>query len=100
MVSAGTKLGEAAGKVVLPARLGQTVSGFMVFSAVTLLKCLASSAFSGAVVVAEGSMAAPTGKFTMPYLAASTVFKAGALAGGGSVGGPPPPGGPAGGGLS
>src|SRR5688572_3060521 len=94
IASAGTKLGAAAGCVVLPARFGQTVSGFIAFSAVTLLKCLSSSGRSDEAAPTDaGSMAAPIGKSTMPYLAASTVFNAGALAGGGSVLEPPPLGG-------
>src|SRR5688572_2603010 len=95
MTSAAAKLGAAAGWVALPARFGQMVCGFMAFSAVMLLKCLSSSAASGEpATVNTASMAAPIGKPTFPYLAASTVFNAGALAGGGNVGGPPPPGGP------
>ena len=44
------KFGEAAGCVV-PGTLGQSVSGFMAFSAVMLLKCLMSSADSVALVM-------------------------------------------------
>ncbi len=67
-VSAGAKFGCVAGCAVLPlvpGALGHTVSGFITFSAVMLLKCLSRTSRS-ASVVETGSMAAPTGKFTTP----------------------------------
>ena len=96
MTSASKKLGVAAGCTgTVPGKSGQTVRGFMAFSAVMLLKCLSSSAESVALTVEAGSMAAPIGKLTTPNFAASVVLSAGALAGLGSwgVGGPPLPGG-------
>src|SRR5262245_21210137 len=92
-VSAATKSGCVAGCAVLPlvpGALGQTVAGFMTFSAVMLLKCLSSTSRSPPAVD-DTSMAAPTGKFTTPYRAARLVLRGGALAGGGNPPPPPPP---------
>ena len=91
-MSACVKFGDGVGCEV-PGMLGQSVSGFITFSAVMLLKCLMSSAESVALVVEAGSMAAPTGKFTTPYFAASVALSAGAVAGFGSWGADGPPGG-------
>ena len=58
--SPGAKFACGAGWVVLPGAFGHTVSGFMAFSAVMLLKCLSRMARS--VPASDpASMAAPTG---------------------------------------
>ena len=91
--SAGAKFGAVAGMALLPlvpGALGHTVSGFMAFSAVMLLKCLRSK--SAAVPSSESApMAAPTGKSTTRKRTEIWVFNGGALAGGGKPPEPLPP---------